>query len=354
MASRDLQSAAAYINSSLVTKGYLKEDQRIDFASLGDSKDDDRSLVTNDTRIINVIYGLLDAVDNDNSNSERQQSKITELEKRLEREAIEKRKISLQLQAAERRILSDSLKQQQLQSSMKMAEVNHINTKEELTRLSGLVSQLKTQFANELRRKDVEISKIKMRLSEPRHGKTHYGSKGTLTRLDSRSPAANAIESSPVREETVEKLSQTLVQLNDALVAENGLLLKELYKVNCEICKANGKPPALEEFVWKGPNLGAAGVARRTAHGNKISASIYSNLKQISDLLNDPNVVSVDEVRDRDKTIAHLTEKLRETTENWQKAIKTMDEWKKYRSSRASAASGNRPSPTKKETVKRF
>lgn len=348
MASRDLQSAAAYINSALVTKGYLKDDQLIEFASLGESKDNNKALVTNDTRIINVIYGLLDAADNDNNNSELQENRIAELEKRLERETMEKRKINSQLQAAERRIQADGLKLQQLQSSLKMSEVNHLNSKDDLNRLTALVGQLKTQFANELRRKDVEIGKIKQRLQDPRRVKTHYSSKGTLTKFDSRSPTIKAPESSSAQED-VEKLSQILVQLNDVLVVENGLLLKELYKVNSDVCRANGNPPSLEEFVWKGPHLNAAGVAKRTAHGNKISASIRSNLKQMIDLLNDPNVVSMDEVRKRDKTITQLTEKLRETTENWQKAIKTMDEWKKYRNSRASTASTARPSSIKNE-----
>lgn len=90
-----------------------------------------------------------------------------------------------------------------------------------------------------------------------------------------------------------------------------------------------------------GSNVGASRNGQEVSRVVQIPLAIstlYSNLEQaldsLSRALNNPNLVSIDEVSTRDKEILALKDQVGKITTHWERAINVMDKWTTYREER--------------------
>ncbi|ANB13334.1 hypothetical protein AWJ20_1620 [Sugiyamaella lignohabitans] len=347
MPGHDIQSAALFINNVLTSKGYISESEKIYF---GDSEArSDR----NDTRIINTIYALINTIENDSKAKEAAQRKTGALERELERETNLRTRVESRYDALEKQIQTSQKKANNLEMMLDDEKNKSHELRETALRLQYSLQQFKLQSANELRRKDMELAWLRERVRDPRRAskslaefssKTPTAISGSLasTRLahlptnpeDEQMKLHNELTSTNIA------LSQELTSFNSELVSENKLLFSLLNKVKVTIQNLTEgrihEKLAGFDFVGKGNESDSAGVAIRAASSEELGEQVLLSIAQIRDILNSPNFVSLAELKEKETRVESLEFQLKEMTSNWEKALKTMEDWRAYRENRKS------------------
>lgn len=247
-----------------------------------------------------------------NSSSERYKSRCEELERRC-----------ATLQGQER----------VLNANVRSAEITAKALKDETARLKTMVQQVRTQHANEIRKRDHQISKMKERLLEKSRGgrgnkqpisfpgvtlsgtssTTHLGgsvgSEGTV-------PGGIDVALTDDTTAILTTLSQNLADENDTLVSmvkSTVTTLKAISGMDTEV----DQEAELEE-------------GERNVIANDVSYASLSNevdevLEHLKEMLNQPNYVPLEDLDARDREIERLRLQLQGTLEAWKNAIALVD-----------------------------
>jgi chromosome segregation ATPase len=344
----EIESAALYINNSLISKGYIRESERLLF-KYADSSPEEQA--TNTSRIINTIYALLKTVESDAKIKDGANIKIQELQKGLERERTQYSRLESKYDALDNQFQAAQRAHESLESALRSEKSQAGRYKEAIVKNKNSVQQLKLKCSNELRRRDIEIARLKELLRDPRRS-TRTGltrTSGTLSTYDSYANVPESLQDSG--QELIPVLSQQLIEYNAELTSENRILYSLLHKVNFTICDLTEGNSEYARTSGPDPS-NAAGVAVRAANAQDLGELILESLSQIRKVLNSPNFVSLAELKEKERQVKSLQLQLKEATENWQKALKTMDEWKSYRASRDTIASTKLMSEPKRQLRK--
>lgn len=317
----DLKSASSYINNQLASRGLLRG-LPIDFSRPSHDPE-------NPARIINLVHELIQRRDREAEQRENlaitirslrategkqvatiesQKSKITELERKNS------------LLDARTRILNTSLCT--TESSLKTLRDENIRQK-------TLLAQVRTRCANDIRKRDMQIQKMKERLVDTQRGSRARGASkiiitpGHRQSYDS-ADTAESLGSKSLSDDTVEfltNLSQNLADENDSIVALVRKCLSTLKAVQ-------GLPDddyvlQNEEEVGNAANLVIAPPANFDVLNDELGVVMAS----LQDMLNQPNYVPIEDLAERDAEIKLLTKKNETLRAEWKKAIDLVDGW---------------------------
>lgn len=191
-----------------------------------------------------------------------------------------------------------------------------------------LLAQLRTQFANEIRKRDLTIQRMKERLADARRG----GRPGPSTIvITGNTPTAGWEEGEEGRlgQETTEfltELSQGLADENDALLALVRRCLSQLKAVQ-------GLPD--DEHVEEVADQGSLFIAS-PAKCEVLAQELEQVMASLQEMLNQPDYVPIEELAERDEVIRLREEEVRALKarcdtlhEEWRKAIDLVDGWNK-------------------------
>ncbi|TGZ77698.1 hypothetical protein EX30DRAFT_398392 [Ascodesmis nigricans] len=338
---RDLKGASTYVNNLLQARG-LVGGQPIDFAR--PTRDDGTP-----GRIINLVHELVLRRDRDADQREAlgltiRTLRTTETKQNDTIETLRTKIADLQRQnatlSAEARIHS---------SRVRSLESTTRTLRGENERLKTSLSQVRAQNATDLRKKDIQLQKMKERVTEVGR-RSSRGKEGpsivihpwpapkaggplsiSANNSTNRKPDDGRSGSPSLSEDTTDfltTLSQNLADENDNLLALVRQTLSSIRAVQGLPETDPSDPNPETDHDPENPIL----ITSRTF--TALSESLDTSLSSLQEMLNQPDYVPIDELAARDEEIADLQTELQqlcnrnETLQTeWKKAIELVDTW---------------------------
>lgn len=226
-----------------------------------------------------------------------------------------------------------------LKTNLSVAEATIRGLREQVQRMKNTAQQVRAQCANDIRKRDLEMQKLKSHLADRQRGKRDGLGVTTIninpavereskTRFLTGGEGVNDPGYS-LRQETTEfltELCQNLSDENDTLITlarDTVQTLKELQGL------------AHEEEDWRASKSTSVG-SQRSSQGpvtalptsyEDLSAEMNMVLEYLRTLLTNPSFVPLEEVEVRDKEIKRLRESWEKMENRWKQAVSMMDGW---------------------------
>ncbi|KAI5306730.1 hypothetical protein KEM56_007389 [Ascosphaera pollenicola] len=294
----NIKSASTYVNNLLLARGLLKNAEPIDFAQPEKASGGAEETLA---RIINLVNDL-----------------IIKRDDRLARRNAELAR-SLALAQGQERVFK---------ATIKSAETTTRKLKEQMQKLKASVQQIRAQAATDIRKKDVELSKLKSHLSDRQRGKRDGPTVITITggaqlkqlqkfKADEvQKDGGDAAYS--LKPETNEYLSRLCRELSD----ENDTMAKIVKNTIHTLKDLQGGTDEAAEEVY-----GVLGGDQEIPQSrcNILADEIANILNSLRDLLTNSSYVPLEEVEARDEEILRLREGWEKMEARWEEALKMMD-----------------------------
>lgn len=231
-----------------------------------------------------------------------------------------------------------------LKSNLSTAEGTIRRLKEQVQRMKTTVQQVRAQCANDIRKRDLEMQRLKSHLAERQRGKREGFSVTTINI----NPNANRSQlgasggervNDPgynLKQETTDfltELCQSLSDENDTLIelARNTVqTLKELQGFPQGEGPGNEKEvPGIDSGaeVHKASSLGA--VTTLPTSCEELSLRMDAVLEDLRTLLTNPSFVPLEEVEIREEEITRLREGWEKMENRWKQTVGMMDGWQR-------------------------
>jgi hypothetical protein len=229
-----------------------------------------------------------------------------------------------------------------LKSNVSSAEATIRGLKEQVQRMKTTVQQVRAQCANDIRKRDLEMQKLKSHLAERQRGKREGLSVTTININPAakgsqlRASGGERVNDSgySLQQETTEfltELCQNLSDENDTLIelARNTLAtLKELQGLP-EIEDRDGDDDIAGMTASVGPQKMASAVTSLPTSCEELSIRMDAVLDHLRTLLTNPSFVPLEEVEIRDEEIGRLREGWEKMENRWKQAVTMMDGWQR-------------------------
>ncbi|KAK4626102.1 hypothetical protein CLAFUW4_04681 [Fulvia fulva] len=303
-----LRTASTYLNNLLLARGLLRNSEPIDFVK--PSKE-------SRAQIINLVHDLILREDRDKEQREHVAHTVRQLRaddarkqhdiERLNTKSEEATRAAVQAQAAER----------VARAEVKKVEKTMKSLQDQAAKLKTTLAQVKTQCANDVRKRDLELARLQTHLQGQQRGNRSAMTAPSMTvrrtTANTQGQDLNDPEYSLKQETTdfLTQLSQSLSDENDGLI---GLIrtalgtMKELLGLPANarrVDSANGSMGDQEPPSGKHANsmLQALPTSYET-----LATDLESTLTHLKSILTNPNFVSMEEVEVREEEIARLRE----------------------------------------------
>ncbi|KAL3465160.1 Afadin and alpha-actinin-binding-domain-containing protein [Aspergillus heterothallicus] len=334
----DLQAASTYINNVLLARGLVKSGRPIDFAN---PEDEDGSVATTMARIINLVNDLVLRRDREAEHRENLATTIRTLRTEDSHKTME---ITAELS---RSLALAEAQERALKTNVTSAEATIRGLKEQVQRMKTTVQQVRSQCANDIRKRDLELQKLKAHLADRQRGKRDGLGVTTININPAASQSSRLKYLSggegvhdpgySLKQETNEfltQLAQTLSDENDSLIllARNTVnTLKELQGLSAEDTGAeNGYSHGVASTgPQRSQHGGVTAVASLPASCEELSGEMDHVLEHLRTLLTNPSFVPLEEVEVRDDEIKRLREGWEKMESRWRQAVTMMDGWHK-------------------------
>lgn len=240
----------------------------------------------------------------------------------------------------DRHLALASTQEQSAKKALKTAETKAKTLKEEMLKLKGKVQQIRCQCANDIRRRDGEISRLKRHLEGRRSRDGNLGQVGVVVVTPGMNKAqqSNRTVGSEVdvassqyslRQESTEfltKLSQGLSDENDALI---GLVRGSLNSLR-ELQGLAPDPILNPDSLADISSIGFAKAIMTAPPSYEVLATCAKEvLTQLQTLLTNPSFVPIEELEVREDEIIRLREGWEKMEIRWKEAVVLMDGWRK-------------------------
>ncbi|KAL4917106.1 hypothetical protein BDW62DRAFT_218334 [Aspergillus aurantiobrunneus] len=333
----DLQAASTYINNVLLARGLVKSGRPIDFAN---PENEEGGGATTMARIINLVNDLVLRRDREAEHRENLATTIRTLRAEDSHKTVKISELSRSLALAE-------AQERAFKNNMSSAEATIRGLKEQVQRMKTTVQQVRSQCANDIRKRDLELQKLKAHLADRQRGKRD-GMGVTTININ---PAASQSSRSrylaggegvhdpgySLKQETNEfltQLCQSLSDENDSLIllARNTVYtLKEVQGLS-SVEDLAAEDRYSHETASTGPprsSNGGPAVTSLPASCEELSGEMDQVLEHLRTLLTNPSFVPLEEVEVRDEEIKRLREGWEKMESRWRQAATMMDGWHK-------------------------
>ncbi|KAK6002770.1 hypothetical protein QM012_001520 [Aureobasidium pullulans] len=309
-----LNTASTYLNNLLLARGLLRDSKPLDFAK-----------PTRETRaqIINLVHDLLLRRDRDQENREQIALSLRSLRTDQTRKDGDLERLQTRLDAQERSLLQAQTEARNAKIEMRKLESTTKALNDQLGRLKASVSQIKTQCANDVRKRDMHIERLKSHLQGQQRG-NKGGLVAPTISVGGRGPHsfnASVRDISDPEYNLKQETTDFLTQLSSGLSDENDALIEMIRETLATLRELLGVPEH---------NLSdtADGIENEDgfAHGS-LAEELESMLDTLKTVLTNPNFVSMDEVEARDDEIARLREGWDQMEARWKDLLFMMNGW---------------------------
>ncbi|KAL4869689.1 hypothetical protein BDV12DRAFT_185012 [Aspergillus spectabilis] len=331
----DLQAACTYINNVLLARGLVKSGRPIDFAN---PDNEEGGVATTMARIINLVNDLVLRRDREAEHRENLATTIRTLRAEDSHKTVEISELSRSLALAD-------AQERALRTSMSSAEATIRGLKDQVQRMKTTVQQVRAQCANDIRKRDLELQKLKAHLADRQRGKRDglgvttininpTASQSSRTRYLSGGEGVHDPGYS-LKEETNEFLTQLCQSLSD----ENDSLIFLARNTVHTLKELQGLSSAENSTAEDECSHGTTSTGQRSTHGaavtslpascGELSGEMDQVLEHLRTLLTNPSFVPLEEVEVRDEEIKQLREGWEKMESRWRQAVTMMDGWHK-------------------------
>lgn len=229
-------------------------------------------------------------------------------------------------------------------AALRKAETSARALREEIVRLKTTVQQIRTACANDVRKRDVQIQRLKTHLTAQQRGnKTGLvGASITITPGMSN----NGCNSNSVKEDEgpgvgdpeyslKQETTEFLTQLSQSLSDENDNLIGLVRSTLATLKELQGLPESVqragqvnETHIEEDGSDNSMLHALPTSY-DALATDMDRVLENLRVLLTNPNFVSMDEVEMREEEIIRLREGWVKMEARWKEAITMMEGWRK-------------------------
>ncbi|KAF2207320.1 hypothetical protein CERZMDRAFT_122775 [Cercospora zeae-maydis SCOH1-5] len=332
-----LRTASTYLNNLLLARGRLKNGEAIDFVK--PSREARAS-------IINLVHDLILREDREKESREHVAATI----KQLRSDNTKKTQEIESLQAKNDQAARNAAQAQQAER-VALAEVKKVEKamktlQEQLAKAKVTLAQVKTQCANDVKKRDLELQRLKTHLQGQQRG-TRVGmtAPSMTVRRTMQEPAQNIHDPEySLKQETTEfltQLSQNLSDENDGLISLVRSALSTMHELlgtqsdtQRKIDSAIGSLGSDQAARPKSRNAGTNLLQQEPETSyHALATDLENTLEHLKTILTNPNFVSLEEfekeVETRDEEIASLRECWGHMEQRWQEVLFMMQGWVK-------------------------
>ncbi|KAI9810253.1 MAG: hypothetical protein M1827_006387 [Pycnora praestabilis] len=345
MESQNLQTASQYINNLLLARGLLRNGSPVEFAR--PSKGEGGSEAT-----MAKIINLREAEQRSTLASTVHNLRTTEKRNDVKIDLLQSRNLDLtrQLAIAQGR-------ERASKTNLRTVEASARCLREEMQKLKTMLQQVRTACANDIRKRDVQIQRLKGQIRTQQRG-TRQPINSTMTVMSGSSMGAssNGQVAHGGREETSEgaaalesedyslkqETTEFLTALSQDLSAENDNLIG-LIKSSLTTLRALQGLPLMTSYAEMSPSQqdshANSTASEETSEANHLLAlpTPYETLatdmelvlEHLRKLLTNPSFVPIEEIEAREDEILRLREGWEKMEGRWREAVGMMDGWRK-------------------------
>ncbi|RHZ67283.1 hypothetical protein CDV55_105879 [Aspergillus turcosus] len=340
MEPHNLQAASTYINNVLLARGLLKSGRAIDFAQ---PENDDGGIDGTMARIINLVNDLVLRRDREAEHRENLATTIRTLRAEDSQKMLEIEKLKAKTSELARSLALSEAQERALKTNLSNADATIRGLKEQIQRMKTAVQQIRAQCANDVRKRDLEMQKLKSHLAERQRGKreglgvTIININPAVDRMSkSRSLAGGEGINDPgysLKQETNEfltELCQSLSDENDSLIA----LARNTVQTLRDLQGLSQMEEEDEQYSnastsTRGMKSSQGPVTTLPSSCEELSVQMDRVLEHLRTLLTNPSFVPLEEVEVRDEEIKRLREGWEKMETRWKQAVTLMDGWHK-------------------------
>ena len=239
----------------------------------------------------------------------------------------------------DRQLALSSAQEQAAKKTLKNAESRLRALKEEMAKLKGTVGQIRQQCANDIRRRDQELARLKRHL-EGRRGREGNGSQGGIIvitpGLTKPQPGSrnigNEVDVTSSQYSLRQETTEFLTQLSQGLSDENDALIGLVRRTLSTLRTLQGLPAESSSELHCCGDTGRAELANVVMTApptyEDLAANIEKVLNNLQGILTNPSFVPLAEVEVREDEIIKLREGWEKMEARWREAVTLMDGWK--------------------------
>ncbi|KAF3907757.1 hypothetical protein AA313_de0209693 [Arthrobotrys entomopaga] len=320
---KDIYTASQYLNNLLAARGLLKGGHKIAF-------DNPTADENTPTRIINLVHDLVRRRDRDGEQKETLAMGMKTLKESENKANASADRYKSRCEELERRCATLQGQERVLNANVRSAEVTAKALKDETARLKVMVQQVRTQCANDIRKRDHQISKMKERLLEKSRGgrgnKQPISFPGvTLSGSASTTHFSGSINSEVARTDhtLTDDTTAFLTTLSQNLADENDTLVSMIKSTITTLKAISGMDTDVDQEAEL--EEGDRNVITNDVSYTALSNEVDEVLEHLKDMLNQPNYVPLEDLDIRDREIERLRTQLQGTLEAWKNAIALVD-----------------------------
>jgi len=313
-----LRTASTYLNNLLLARGLLRPpaDTGIDFVK-----------PTRDARAytINLIHDLLLRDDRARDQRDATAHLIRQLRAESTRQTAEISRLTTQAETEARGAAQARAAQEKAEAEVKRLEGRVKVLREDVGKLKTSLTQTKAGCATEVRKRDLELGRLRGHLQGQQRGGKQPGGGGVGVVGPSLTISGVTAEKRQRHEEQQQRdvqdpeytlrqettsflthLAQTLSEENDSLLAQLRHALHTLH----DLLNLPAPPPA-------------------NPHPDSLAADLTDALSTLTNLLRDPNFVPLEDVLERDDEIARLRAGWERMEARWRDILSLMEGWRR-------------------------
>lgn len=331
MDSESLRTASTYLNNLLLARGLLRNGADIDFV---------KPSRESRAQIINLVHDLVLRSDRDKERNEQLSFSVRQLRAEDTRKNAEIERLRVKSEEHARGAVHTRTAERVAKEELKKVERSVKSLLEQVGRLKTSLAQVRTQCANDVKKRDLELARLKAHLQDQRRGNRAGVAAPTMTitggrRLQESSTKEVKDPEYNLKQETTEfltQLSQSLSDENDGLIG----LLREALGTMKDLL---GLPANTQ--VMADSAIGSRGSSDEFGDGKQnnivhalptsyetLATELDNTLSHLKKILTNPNFVSVDEVEVRDDEIVRLRQGWEHMEQRWKDVLIMMEGWR--------------------------
>ncbi|KAM0520134.1 hypothetical protein ACHAPE_003411 [Trichoderma viride] len=319
----NLWTASQYINNQLLSRGLLRDGRDIDFTSLGE---DEYSTVETATRIISILNDLIIRRDRDAEQRESLSVALRSLRAENLKYTSDVARLSEKAAEGQRRSDIATASEASLKTQLKSAESTVRGLKDELARTKGLMGQVRTACATEVRRRDRQIESLKKQVGEAGRARGTRTSSGVVS-ITVTGDVGNESRRSLTRGGNIEdedyslrtETNSFLASLAQNLSEENETLLNVVRQAKDRLCEMSG---------WNSQVKEESEVVKPQGW-QEMASELGAVMEHLRTILTNPSFVPIEEVMVREEEIDRLKAGWIKMESRWEDAVHLMDGWRK-------------------------
>lgn len=332
MDSESLRTASTYLNNLLLARGLLRNGADIDFV---------RPSRESRAQIINLVHDLVLRSDRDKDRNEHLSFTLRGLRAEDTRKDAEIERLRVKGEEHAREAVQARTVERVAKDEAKKIERNVKGLQEQVARLKTALAQVRTQCANDVKKRDLELARLKAHLQDQRRGNRAGVVAPSMTvsgsgrrQHEGSSKDLGDPEYSLKQETTtfLTQLSQSLSDENDGLIG----LLREALTTMKELLglPANTQVMADSAIGSRGSGDDIADGGHNIVHAlptsyETLATELDNTLSHLRKILTNPNFVSVEEVEVRDDEIVRLRQGWEHMEKRWRDVLSMMDGWRR-------------------------